>query len=128
MNPKSSIVILILLLMVSEIQAQDRSDELPYREIPDAPESYSPGGVVSRLIDGLGFRFYWATEGLRDEDLTFRPGEKARSTGETVDHIYGLSQVILNSALKKPNTQQDPVQMSFGEKRAAVLNMLKQAS
>lgn len=128
MNPKSSIVILILLLMVSEIQAQDRSDELPYREIPDPAETYSPGGVVSRLIDGLGFRFYWATEGLRDVDLAFRPGEKARSTGETVDHIYGLTQVILNSALKKPNIPQDPVQMSFDEKRAWILNMLKQAS
>ena len=100
----------------------------PYREIPDPPETYSAGGVVSRLIDGLGFRFFWATEGLRDEDLAFRPGEEARSTGETVDHIYGLSRVILNTALKEPNTPQATAGMSFDEKRTEVLNMLKQAS
>lgn len=118
--------IILLFSLTSNASAQDNT--LPYYEIPDAPETYSPGGVVARLIDGLGFRFYWATEGLRENDLAFRPGEEARSTGETVDHIYGLSQVILNSALKKPNMPQDPVQMTFDEKRAEILNMLKQAS
>ena len=118
----------MILLFSLTYNAGAQDNTLPYHEIPDAPQTYSPGGVVSRLIDGLGFRFYWATEGLRDKDLAFRPGEEARSTGETVDHIYGLSRVILNSALKKPNTTQDPLQMTFHEKRTEILIMLKQAS
>ena len=121
-----AIPMIVLFSLTSNTSAQDNT--LPYYEIPEAPKTYSPGGVVARLIDGLGFRFYWATEGLREKDLAFRPGEEARSIGETVDHIYGLSQVVLNSALKKPNTPQDPVQMTFDEKRAEILNMLKQAS
>ena len=48
-------------------------DKLPYDKIPDAPESYTAGSVVSRMIDGLGFRYYWATDGLRTEDLQYRP-------------------------------------------------------
>ena len=117
---------ILLFSLTSNAGAQE--NQLPYREIPDPPENFSAGGVVSRLIDGLGFRFFWATEGLRDKDLSFRPGKEARSTAETVDHIYGLSRVILNSALQKPNKPQDPAQMTFDQKRAEVLEMLKQAS
>ncbi len=108
------------------MNAQD--DPLPYAEIPDAPVEYTPGKVVSRMIDGLGFRFYWATEGLRDEDLAYRPGPEARTTWETIGHIHGLSRVILNSALKQPNIPQEPVELSFEEKRAEVLRMLSRAS
>ncbi len=101
---------------------------LPYAEIPEVPEAYSGGGVAARMVDGLGFRYYWATEGLRPEDLEFRPSPEGRSTGETVDHILGLSRVILNAALQQANTPQEPGELSFEEKRALTLNMLKQAA
>ena len=78
------------------IKAQERHEELPYYQIPDAPESYTQGAIAARMVDGLGFRYYWATEGLRSEDLQFRPGEDARSSEETIDHILGLSNVILS--------------------------------
>ena len=65
---------------------------------------------------------------MRDEDLAFKPSEGARTTGETVDHIYGLTKIILNSALKKPNVASEEAEMSFEEKRAKTLNMLKQAA
>ena len=103
-------------------------DALPYSEIPEAPEAYSATTVVARLIDGLGFRYYWATEGLRDEDLAFRPSAEARTTAETIDHIQSLTKVILNAALKQPNTREKPVEMSFPEKRRQTLQMLKQAA
>ena len=73
----------------------------PYYEIPDYPDSYNSGTVAARMIDGLGFRYYWATEGLREEDLKFRPNDMARTSEETVDHILGLSTVIVNTILKK---------------------------
>ena len=82
------------------------------------------------LIDGLGFRYYWATEGLRTEDLAFRPGEAARSSEETIDHILGLSTVILNSMRRMPNTAggDDMAALSFPEKRRKTLEHLAEAS
>jgi len=109
-------------------QAQESNKALPYFEIPDAPESYSQGAVVARMIDGLGFRYYWATEGLTPEDLAYKPSPEARTTEETIDHILGLSDVILNSALHKPNTGNDFTDLSFYEKRKLTLQTLKSAA
>ena len=78
---------------------------LPYYEIPANPDTFSAENVVARMIDGLGFRFYWATDGLRPEDLAFRPSPEARTSEETIDHILGLSRVILNAVEQKPNVQ-----------------------
>ena len=127
-NLKSTIFLLCFFSMITGMNAQDQSENLPFYELPEAPENYTPGTVVSRLIDGLGFRYYWATEGLREEDLNFRPGEEARSTRETLEHIHGLSRVILNSALKKPNEPVKRDDQSFIELRSETLMMLKQAS
>ncbi len=48
--------------------------------IPANQETSASGNVVARIIDGLGFRYYWGTEGLREEDLKFKPSEEARTT------------------------------------------------
>lgn len=109
--------------MSVQVNAQD----LPYYEIPEASDIYTAGSVASRMIDALGFRFYWATEGLTEKDLAFKPNKEARTTEETIDHILGLSQVVLNAALKKPNGGEQP-KMSFKEKREKTLQNLKRAS
>lgn len=101
---------------------------LPYAEIPEYPGEYTPGAVVSRMIDGLGFRYYWATEGLRQEDLSYRPAEGSRTSEETVDHILGLSRVILNSALDQVNEGSNPPDLSFEQKRRLTLENLERAS
>jgi len=108
--------------------ATSQNDQLPYYEIPEASETYTAGTVVARMIDGLGFRYYWATEGLRAEDLAFTPSDDARTTGETVDHIYGLTKTILNSALKQANGASNEAEETFEEKRVKTLKMLKQAA
>ena len=124
-------LILIPFFILSVMNAQDTgSDQLPYEKIPDYPETYTPGTVISRMIDGLGFRYYWATEGLREQDLEFRPGQDSRSIDETLDHILGLSRVVLKSAQQGVN---DPAQvseekLSFEEKRNLTLNNLRTAS
>jgi hypothetical protein len=89
---------LFLLLLVTQVSAQDKP--LPYHEIPNYPEAFTAGNVAARVIDGLGFRFYWATEGLRPEDLSFKPNAQARTTLETAEHIYEMSIIILNSTTK----------------------------
>lgn len=63
---------------------------LPYNKIPAPPESITPGNILARVVDGLGFRYRWATEGLRTKDLGFRPSPDSRSIEELLHHIYGL--------------------------------------
>lgn len=109
-------------------QAQENNQSLPYFEIPESPESYSEGAIVARMIDGLGFRFYWATDSLRPEDLMYKPSEEARTTEETVDHILGLSTTIVNSALHKVNEGNDFSKLSFDQKRELTLTNLKRAA
>ena len=82
----------LLLLIALNVQSQDAmKDTLPYAEIPEAPENYTAGAVVSRMIDGLGFRYYWASEGLTEKDLAYTPGNDGRTIEQTLKHIYGLS-------------------------------------
>ncbi len=119
-----------LLFFSITISAQDtNSKNLPYAEIPTYPETYTAGSVSSRLIDGLGFRYYWATEGLRDEDLQYKPSEKGRKCGETIDHIYDLSRVIVNATTKTINDPSiEQPEMTYVEKRKKTLENFKKAS
>lgn len=105
-------------------------DALPYHEIPEYPDSYTQGTIMARLVDGLGFRYYWATEGLRPEDLAYKPGPTNRTIEETLDHLYGLSAVILNAALNVPNDRKTPLAVpdSFEAKRRATLEHFRKTS
>jgi len=105
------------------------AQELPFSSIPLAAESYSAGTSISRMIQGLGFRYYWATEGLREQDLSFRPSSEAQNTIETIQHIFQLSKTILNAAKNKPSLRpasEPPA--DFTELRKATLNDLKEAA
>ncbi len=125
-----SLFVISLLFFSITLHAQDTTTtNLPYAEIPDYPETYTAGSVAARLIDGLGFRYYWATEGLRDEDLQYKPSEKGRRCEETIDHIYDLSRVIVNATTKTINdpTIEQP-EMNYAEKRKKTLENFKKAS
>lgn len=103
--------------------------ELPYYQIPDAPTAYTGENTIARMIDGLGFRYYWATEGLRQEDLDYKPSEDARTSNETLDHIYSLTSLIVNTVKNKPNVSPAPeTNFSFEEKRRRTLENIKMAS
>lgn len=115
---------LLMVLMITTVNSQSK---LPYYEIPKTAKEFTAGTIASRMVDGLGFRYYWATEGLVEKDLIFRPNKEVRTTEETIDHILGLSQVTLNAVLNKPNGKKQP-EMTFTEKRKKTLDNLKQAS
>ena len=102
--------------------------ELPYYQIPSYPEAYTPGTVAARMVDALGFRYYWATEGLREEDLKFRPSEHARTSMETLDHIYQLSILIVNAPDQKANGPRDDKKLTFEQIRAKTLQNFQRAS
>jgi hypothetical protein len=61
-----------------------------YKEIPEYPEHYTAGTVLGRIVDGIGFRYRWATQGLTEQELDYRPGKSCRSIHETVTHIHNL--------------------------------------
>jgi len=103
---------------------------LPYKAISEMPDSYTPGTVVARMIDGLGFRYYWATEELNEEDLTYQPSKDTRTIGAILDHLYGLSKVIYNAAAKEVNNRPETSNetLTIQEKRKRTLVNLKKAS
>ena len=104
-------------------------DGLPYYQIPDFPDTVTGPTVLARHIDALGYRYYWATEGLRPEDLAFAPGNDGQDMMRLIDHLYGLSETILNTALNQPNvrplSEQD---LPWEAKRVQTLLNLKRAS
>ena len=102
--------------------------DLPYKEIPSFPSNYTQGTVISRMIDGLGYRYYWATKDLRAKDLDFRPDTHARSIYETMEHIYGLSIMVLNASKNQVNQRADTSQMKVNDLRLATLENLELAS
>ena len=72
--------------------------DLPYRVLPDAPAAVASGAVLGRLVDGIGFRYHWATEGLEDGDLAFRPASDSMSLGELLVHIHALLRWVAGAA------------------------------
>lgn len=129
---KNVLLTLWVCLLANGLWAQEmdkKVQDLPYYEIPAYPESFTAETVAARMIDGLGFRYYWATEGLRPEDLAFQPSEGARTSEETIDHILGLTNMILNSVQQLPNGQGGgEAPTTFAGKRQRTLENLKTAS
>jgi len=111
------------------LNIEDFDQSIPYFQIPDAPDNYSAGAVLARTIDGLGYRYYWSTHGLRTEDLQYNPGNEGRSAEETLDHLYGLSKGLMHVAQKTPNERPLVIpEVSFEELRKLTLQNLKTAS
>lgn len=119
------LVTFLLFIITGLATAQD----LPYRQIPDYPTEYTAATVAARMVDGLGFRYYWATEGLRAEDINFSPDGDGRTSLETLVHIYDLTNVLLNAVTKKVNmTGASKPELPFTELRRRTLENLKAAS
>jgi hypothetical protein len=67
--------------------------ELPYYSIPDAPKEMNASNVLVRLLDGIGFRYRWATEELKKADMDFQPCDSSMDIQELMKHIHGLLNV-----------------------------------
>ena len=125
--------LLLLIIITNSInmmgQNNINSNELPYYEVPEYYENYTAGTVAARMVDGLGFRYRWATEDLREEDLNYKPTDSSRTTIQTIDHILGLSRVIVNATLKVPSdfTKEKP-ELTYEQKRKETLENFKKAS
>ena len=113
-------------IQITYAQEEMMTVKLPYHQIPDAPEKFTAETVAARLVDGLGYRYYWATEGLRAEDLAFKPSENGRTVSETLDHILGLCRTTMNATSSTPNVRGgEREELTFEEKRKRTLEYLK---
>jgi len=102
-------------------RAQDKNP--PYRQLPEAPASYSAGSVASRMLDGLGFRFYWATEGCVQKIWRSNQVKKPDSR-ETMEHIYSMSTMIVNATRGIVHAEPD-LTVPFDELRRRTLENFK---
>jgi uncharacterized damage-inducible protein DinB len=134
MNIKSILLFLTIFCSFQSLFAKSNyatleMDTLPYYEIPAAPEMYNAATVSARMIDGLGFRYHWATEGLRPEDLAYEPGNNGQSCTEVLKHVLGLSRFILRTVKMEvhDNSIEYP-ELTWEEQRETTLRNLKEAS
>lgn len=125
---KKVIIVFGLIFSYCGFSQEDENTKPPYYEVPEYSDTFTAGTVAARMVDALGFRFYWASYDLTDKDLAYKLNESGRSTAETIDHIYDLSKIIVNSTLKKANLRDESVVMTYQEKRAETLKNLKTAA
>lgn len=92
----------------AELQKEDPMDSLPYHQIPAYPDTFTQATILARTLDGLGFRYYWATEGLTEADYTYSAGNESRSTREVLEHLEGLSDMIKNTVFGEANIRPRP--------------------
>ncbi|WP_179346308.1 hypothetical protein [Winogradskyella ursingii] len=118
---------LFLLILLGLAQSFGQNESLPYTEVPVYPDKFTAGTMAARMVDALGFRYYWASEGLTEKDLAYRTNEDGRSSEETLKHIYDLSEIIVNSTLKKENLRVTE-SLTYSELRFKTLNNLKTAA
>ena len=119
-------IFLVFYLISTSLMSQDK---LPFKTIPEAPDNITTGTSLARMTQGIGFRYYWATEGLSAEDLKYRPSEEAQSMLETIKHIYGLSNMIFNAASGKENIRPlTDIPQNYANLRKASLSFLEDAS
>ena len=119
-------ITLILILTMTSMYSQEK---LPFYQIQEVPNEISSTNIMARMVQGLGFRFHWATDDLTEKDLKYRPSKDAISNFETIKHIYNLSNTIYNSTRNSPNTKSEKkVPTDYKNLRRETLNNLKLSS
>ena len=124
---KTKLLILILVLTSVTFAQQNSGETITYYEIPEYSEEFTAGTMAARMVDALGFRFYWASDSLTEKDLAYKANADGRSSEETIKHIYNLSKIIVNSTLKQSNSS-DKEDLSYLELRSKTLQNLKTAA
>ena len=100
-----------------------------FKDISKYPTEINNGNIISRMINGLGYRYYWATEKLRENDLRYRPSNDAYSTKETMVHIFTLSKTLYKTTLSKINERPDiDIPGDYENIRNETLQFLEKAS
>ena len=68
----------------------DRNQELPFEDISKTPIELTATNTLLRLVEGLAFRYRWATENLSEENIKFKPHPTSMNIEEVNAHIFDL--------------------------------------
>ncbi len=131
---KELLVLFVFLLSNHASLWSQNDSEMPsaqdyFVSIPDYPSEASSINVLLRMIEGLGYRYHWASADLNDVDLSYRPSDDGKSTLETLDHIHDLSLTIIRALKSEPNIRpvEKPI-MGYTEMRSSTLKNLMDSS
>lgn len=123
------ICIVMLMFTALAMYSQDSKNKAEiYYELPPYSKVFTAGTIAGRMVDALGFRYYWSSEGLTVEDLEYKLNTDSRSVSATLDHVLELSYVIVNATLHTPNIKIDHSEMTYLDKRKQTLLNLKTAA
>ena len=96
-----------------------------FRSLPPGPERVTGSAVLVRLVEGIGFRFTWATEGLRESDLSFRPTPETMCIADQAGHVLELASWAAAAAGAIPGNPLKPESPPpFPEVRQRILEVL----
>jgi hypothetical protein len=125
---KLTFLIATLLFQNTTTMAQECT--APFHSIKEYPSSYTIGNTVSRMLEGLGYRYHWASKNLREEDLSYTPGNEGKTTIETLEHIYELAEDALmlseGNVFVRPRVKVEA--MPYEALRLNTLQILEQAA
>jgi len=68
----------------------ENHQELPFEDISQTPLEITATIALLRMVEGLAFRYRWATENLSEENIKFRPHPTIMSIEEVNSHIFDL--------------------------------------
>lgn len=100
---------------------------MDYYNIPEPPKTVTAANILIRLIDGLAFRYRWATENLTPHNLAFKPCETSMNVIELLHHIHHLATVI-NKSLNNIEVEKTVVVFEFEALRFETLTLFKKSS
>jgi len=98
---------------------------LYFKQITEPPTKIAATTSIARLVDGLGFRYFWATEGLSEKEYYFSPGNGSMTITELNLHIYDLAFVAYKTFGGNPIYIKEKL-TSFELTREAILNLYEQ--
>ena len=68
----------------------ENHQELPFEDISKTPTELTATNTILRMVEGLAFRYRWATENLSEENIKFRPHPTSMSIEDVNSHIFDL--------------------------------------
>jgi hypothetical protein len=114
--------------MSSFSYCQEDLTQLPYISKPAYPKKNNAGIVMAKMIDELGYKYYWATDRLLNDEIrkTFNSSNLPRLL---LKGVYQMSENIIKSTSEnKMRPELKPEEMSFEDFRKYTLLNLKEAS
>ena len=80
------------------------NSEVTFESVSEYPGNVTGTSIVIRMLDGLGYRFRYATQELSREDYRFTPGKGCKTIGETMRHIWWLMDIICRAIFGENDT------------------------